>query len=831
MNINPIIKRPPSVLELLLAFVIGAIQTAVAAIDYTYTLDESTLRLDTVKSPSGVDFIKISGDKFWSDGNPGEPELPYTVIRFLVPDNASDFSVSTTGFRGITTINPDIKLYPVQEMFSMNEYRSDFFTYPDVKKYETYLFEFSAEVLEDSHIEGRFHVVTIALKPFSYNGESNSLKMCQDMDIRLEYREYTSSCNKKENDNKTGIIDISNIVVNPPLSKEDTDKSGFSALLSAPKPYYIISERSLLEALQDFAAWKTQKGYQVVMKAIEDVYEDSRYKIDTTTEIVDEAASLRKYLQDEYDEHGCFFCLLVGDHKTRMPIRKVQNGSSTNPNGDNYIPTDDYFSDLLDNWNHIWDEKNGFYVCPVVSPFAPDIYVGRLLCHSKEEISNYTSKLILYESNPGRGKADYLEKTSISVQHDAALYEILGESCYKMVLDKMETTFPSVNCILDCAIIDENTYGSPTGTEILEALNTNGYCSLIGHGEPSTIACSGKHYPTSRWEYIKALESYSYNTDKSLAQTNIDHPTCNNGLDLLTNFDSPSVIYSFSCTTCPFDIYKSPSLTFDLPHTMASSFTVGGRYGGVAYLGNTRSGYFTYSPQLEVLFLANIKRNRQIGVAEAMSKYEYTMSNLVRHTHNLIGDPELEMWLTKPSELKIGMQWQPNCIMFSKPVKSDCKIVVNDGEGNLRTYNNDFASLISIPYINTSDNMVSVGIFKSGCLPVVKLGCSGQYITNCNKRFVVRDALLGIEDDGSSSIIIGRNASVSIYAVDKAECGDKLSVQNQGVLSIESDKDVVLEGCTIETAGKLNVKCEKVYISNGFSVDFGASLSINLNNN
>lgn len=826
MNKNSDIKCTTTIWILFLTFVIGSIQSAVAAIDYTYTLDEHSFRLDTVKSPSGIDFIRISCNKFWSDGIPGQPDVPYTIVRFLVPEHACDFKISIKELSGITSTETGFKLYPVQEPVSINDYRFDFFTEPDEKKYENYSSEFLAKVLEDSYIEGRFHIVSVALKPFSYNSDSNTLKICRDMTVRLEYREDLSDIKKKKRNEKAGVIDISDMVVNPSLSEIGTDNYN-----SFPDKYYIISERSLIMSLQHLATWKSQKGYQVVVKAIEDIYEDPRYKIDSTTEIVDEAASLRKYLKDEYDVQGCFFCLLVGDHKTRMPIRKVRKGSYPNSNEDNYIPTDNYFSDLSDNnWNQIWDDENGFYVCPVVSSFAPDIYVGRLLCHSQEEIYNYTSKLILYESNPGRGNTDYLEKTAISVQHDGALCTFLGESCYKLILDKMESVFPSVNCILDCAIIDENTSGKPTGKEILDVLNTHGYCSLVGHGEPSTIACSGKHYPTSQWEYIKALESYCYNTDKSLAQTNIDHLTYNNGLDLLKNVDSPSIIYTLSCTTCPFDIYKSPYLTFDLPHTMASSFTVGGRYGGVAYLGNTRSGYFNLSPQLEVLFLENLERYRKIGVAEAMSKYEYTMSNHVRHTHNLIGDPELEMWLTKPSELNVGMQWQPNCIMFDTPVNSDFKIVVNDGEGNLRTYNNDFVSLTNIPYISNTDNMISVGIFKSGYLPVVKLGCGGQMITNCNKRFVVRDALLGKEDDGSNATIIGKDAIVSIHTVDKTECGNKLSVQNKGVLFIESDKDVLLEGCTIETAGKLDVKAETVYISNGFSVGFGASLSINKNN-
>lgn len=585
---------------IILAF-LGLNFSALAAIDYTYSLTEHTIRLDTVESPFGQKFLRISGEDLLSKGNPGEPEIPYAVVRFLVPDNAYDFTVKISDLNSLPIVTPEICLYPVQKEVSMKDYTNDMFTEPDKNAYEEYFSEFKAEVIEDSRLEGRFHVITIALRPISYNGETNSLKICQNMNIRLEYKESMAKSKESETKNKPGIINIGDIVVNPPIFENGMQKAAESILQPTPSRYYIISDKSLLPALENLASWKMQKGYNVMVKAIEDIYDDPKYTVNEKTGIVDEAASLRKYLQDEVIENGCFFCLLVGDHKTNMPIRKVRSSYSSNVNGDSYIPTDNYFSDLSENnWNHIWDQ-NGIYVCSVSSDYSPDIYVGRLLCHTEEQIRNYTSKLILYESNPGRGNTDYLEDTAITVQHDGACFTIGGEPSYKVILDKMESTFASVDCVLDIAIKDDNASGSPTGVQVLEVLNKSGYCSLVGHGEPSTIACSGKHTPTSGWEYIKALNSYSYNEDKSLRQTNLSRPCKNNGLDLLTNFDSPSIIYTLACTTCPFDIYKS-SLTFDLPHTMASSYTVGGLYGGVAYLGNTREGGFQRSPPLEVSF-------------------------------------------------------------------------------------------------------------------------------------------------------------------------------------------------------------------------------------
>ena len=38
----------------------------------------------------------------------------------------------------------------------------------------------------------------------------------------------------------------------------------------------------------------------------------------------------------------------------------------------------------------------------------PSLFVGRLLCSSTEDISNWVSKLMTYEKNPGNGDASYL---------------------------------------------------------------------------------------------------------------------------------------------------------------------------------------------------------------------------------------------------------------------------------------------------------------------------------------------------------------------------------------------------------------------------------------
>lgn len=810
--------------------------TSRATITYSHSINETDLNIYEISAPDGTVFLRISGDDMFGDGEVGHPEIPYKVVRFLVPDNAYDFSVEIVEMDNLSTIELGNKIYPNQQPVSINDYTDDMFTYADEETYEKASSSFRAEVLEESCLEGRYHIVSIGLWPFAYTGTSNQLEICKSMRIKLDYKENSLFKQKSATSNIGGFVNISDIVVNAnsELYKINTFTDGdFTSPISSDKigRYYIISEKSLLPALKDLATWKTQKGYYVVTKAIEDIYSDSRYKIGTNG-IVDEAASLRKYLQDEFNSYGTFFCFLVGDHRTKMPIRKVYyndpQASSEEINGDKYVPTDNYFTDLSDDGWELRYEK-GIYLADESSSCQPYIYVGRLLCWQPQEVYNYLKKLVLYETNPGRGVSDYLNKATLTVMYD-------GKGVYNNVLKNMQLNFNSVDCLLDCKISNFESKGYPPGNLILEKLNESGYCSWIGHGEPGTVACSGalfnKYDPNNtgsdKWEYIKALTSYTYNPDLKKSQTWIKNVCNDNGLDQITNYDSPSVVYTLACTTCPYDVYVEGELEFNLPHTMASSYTVSGLYGGVAYLGNTRKGYFGYSDKLEVLFLNNIKSSPKIGIVEAISKNNYIGDNKyihhVRQTHNLIGDPEFELWTCKPKTLTALVSWDDTNISVSGSDAAGSTIVINDGNGKLRCMKFNSSQQSPVGY-SGSGKMEALGVYKTGYLPIVTINCFADQLSNCNKNFVVRSAELGNIE--SRTVLIGSGAEVDIRAVDSIEGGSGLTISNNGDLTLRCDKQVSLSGSAVTNGGALTVKGEKVVMSNGFSVKAGGTLSIN----
>lgn len=113
--------------------------------------------------------------------------------------------------------------------------------------------------------------------------------------------------------------------------------------------------------------------------------------------------------------------MLAGDY-TVLPIRygtgrrSITIKDSQNQDSSIYvdwpIPSDLYFSDFNGNWNVDGDSSYGEFESSEMytMDYAPEIFVGRLLCTNRQEIANYTEKLIRYERNPGNGDYGYLQK-------------------------------------------------------------------------------------------------------------------------------------------------------------------------------------------------------------------------------------------------------------------------------------------------------------------------------------------------------------------------------------------------------------------------------------
>ena len=97
----------------------------------------------------------------------------------------------------------------------------------------------------------------------------------------------------------------------------------------------------------------------------------------------------------------------------------------------------------------------------------PESYIGRILCTNQKECTNWVTKLLNYETNPGNGETGYLQRFNLTmadefqqnIGQNQAIYNnltIFSTSIYK--------EFPSCDTLNPTA---------PYGSTIVSGLNLN----------------------------------------------------------------------------------------------------------------------------------------------------------------------------------------------------------------------------------------------------------------------------------------------------------------------------------------------------------------------
>lgn len=597
------------------------------------------------------------------------------------------------------------------------------------------------------------------------------------------------------------------------------------------KYYYIITPQNLKEALSDFILWKKQKGYKIIVKTIEEILSSSTYAVNPNktirdNKIVDSAASLRAYLADQFALNGFFYCLLVGDSRTSMPIRKCTKIYSKKDDpfsdcGEWVVPTDAYFCDLTQKWPLRKEAGMSIYTAPVDSlGFNPTISVGRLLCTNSAEIRRWTDKVMIYESCPGYGDNEYLS-SALFFEQWASEGSLINNS--KQVRNYL-SNYLDCTLIQDAHYLDNSKFG-PTGDVVIKEISKVGLSSWHGHGNPAGICCSyGGNYVTAEDSVINVIQDWKMKDIKG------------NGLDNLTNINKPSVVYSISCINTPFDCLKYYSgYEYNIRYNLGSGFTVGSDVGGPVFLGNTRSGLSVTSTNLELNFFKEIVKNPKIGIAENKSKINLSdvgYGLYVKHTHNIVGDPEISLWFGKPQGFDPSITLSSSRININHRSLEGAKISLYDGINQIIPFvaSSSNAQLILSGLPTVFDKTCYVlSIWKDGFLPSINFIGQNSSITNKVKSFIVNDASLGsptVFSMPSEYFSIESGGLLKIKALNRISTYDGFIVKDKGTAVFNCKNNVYLQGGTIENNGKLNVTAHEVTLYGGFSIEKGGVLTI-----
>ena len=365
-----------------------------------------------------------------------------------------------------------------------------------------------------------------------------------------------------------------------------------------------------------------------------------------------------------------------------------------------------------------------------------------------------------------------------------------------------------------------------SGNDIIKAIGNAGFSSWHGHGSPATIGCCNWHsyiMSNSRYSLDMILKSHRYHN--------------RNGIDLMNNINNPQIAYSISCDISPFDIYVADTIVdpakgryvFDIPYNFGSAFTVAGNYGGPAILCNTREGYVGTSAEMEKEFGEYILKQPKIGIAEALSKSTFPQPHL-KTTHHLIGEPEFEMWLDLPKRFEnLAVKWQNGNLTVSDTELIGAKIAVF--RGNSMPYSTTCSSNIRKLAFSNSVNDFALSIWKTGCLPIIRLYSFQGVVSNQTKYYLVQDAFLGnplCEDPTnlSQTSQIGKGTKYVVNAINSITAYTGFVIENGAEVTLECDKTITLS-CTVKAGGKLTVKAKDVKMTSNFTVEKGGVIEIN----
>ncbi|MBR6284134.1 MAG: hypothetical protein IKR25_07555 [Muribaculaceae bacterium] len=609
-------------------------------------------------------------------GSDGAPMLPCKYLTLSVPYNARNISVSVSASCH-TDIALNHSVYPSQPCKAISDTTASAFCMDTLIYASSVMYpSLIADKVSEGYYLGENRVLSIAIHPVLYNPKTKTIRINEQFDVIISYDlvnmnpnsllyPQSSSLRSEFWENTRSCVAnpevVENNAYNPPrLHRFNPDDTCITDSVIDPNPqimfhfpedeYIVVVPDSLKKSVTKLVALKRQKGYKTGLVTVESilsnpVVEDGDVILNDSGNVIsalnDDAGKIRQYLKGAF-KAGTRFVLFVGKD---VPFRY---GYTSSADSALLSPSDLYYSELNSDWSSFSTDA---------IDFQPELYVGRLPAVDGDEIDSYIDKLLLYELNPGKGDTDYLTRCFFT---QCAQLQKNDEAHY--VYNYLNSTFP------DWTLMEEITATNPKGRDVISNMhyNPSGFYSLHGHGNSRHITVN--HIRTMPDNH----RPYTITADEDGGGYGYDTSGC--GIDLVGNGTKPGVMYSIACTTMPFDDYRENGGVGIW--SMGESYVFGKDYGGIAYLGNTRSGYYSTnysgtnsncSASLEAAF-CNLVKNKtfyKIGQLEAESK---TIPNAVnddfsrpypprcRIRHNLLGDPEVELWTAQPQVIGNGIE-------------------------------------------------------------------------------------------------------------------------------------------------------------------------------
>jgi hypothetical protein len=666
---------------------------------YQVNFSEDELQL---QKKGNYDYVKLKKGEL--EEEIGKPVLPFRIINLLIPeDKVVDTVLCETEdekLPGSYIIFPgpgkektdDLPVKELGEPDSAVHFSDE--SYPQ----EPY------KIISSEYLDGN-HILSLALYPLKYFPESQNLVLNKSLKLTIVLkdtpsREIYNNSDLEEKNSWTAAF-LSNFLYNSEELPQNLHTPAYKAEVSDQPVYLVITSEELKNSFIPLTEWKTQKGLRARIVTIDSIM--------TLYSGIDLQEKIRNFLIQSFPE-GLLWVLLGGDGDI-VPFRYAYhaNTSSSIPITDLQI-CDLYYADLDGDWDK---DGDGVYGEPTDdSPdLYPELFVGRAPVKTPEEADIFVRKIIKYEKNPGDGDYSFLKKSLWISSDQMRDWETIGQ--HTLVSQNVDQSFYQ-----DLQSLVESPSGSaenptdPSGSKCIEVLNQGwGIIGVFAHGKSNGFVASSNLI--NQWP-----KTYVY------SDSNIDDG--NGHLNNINNGNKLGIMYSISCDQTAMDVETEPSL--GTPPCMGKGMLISKDKGTVAFLGNSRWGWVSTSYKLASEFMKNLFKPEyeyHIGVAEAYSKTTYSIYRDLNYGHNLLGDPEMQIWTGIPCSLEVN---KPDNIFSTDSVLvvqvkakrsplPDAKVVVSHKDTLFFASTTDQEGNISIPLLDFRSGEVSLTVTMHNFLP------------------------------------------------------------------------------------------------------------------
>lgn len=658
------------------------------------------------------------------------PALPYIGYNVLIGSTEQyDKHVSSHSkslFLSNVTMASNPKAIPTNMLPSTNEMNSaasySIGTYPN---------EF-VEFVGMNECDG-YRILTFHVCPFEYDATAKKLFLRTHLDLEIHLKPSSSVSRTRTGNREAVRSTIRQMVINPEDLDEQSlftgNRSGNCLTQQTGFEYVIVTSNQFKDTFQELANWKNRKGIRSKVLTVENI--EQAYSGSTTKEKIKNALA---------DINGLSYVLLGGD-TFNVPTCMVYIGH--HETADSITPADVYYS-CLGTMN--WDTNdNGFNgdLDDNVS-LIPTLNVSRAPVSTINDAQVFINRIIEYESAPD----------TINWKDDILMCGTSLGDTYNNVWHPFY-----VNGQSDTQIWSQMMYNQCI------APSWSGQCTRF-YDTYTDISNVGSYDFTNSNLQTELAKGYTF-VDVMTHGEKIywQMETGNNYQDgaRYLNNSGYSVITTTACLTNAFDYHTYSG------RCLSQRFINNPQSGILAYLGTSRENWYSSSvtslgtgAKFDTLAYSKlfVDRYHRMGKAVTEMKKEkmseaipsgnyYHPNRMVWMGLNLMGDPEMPVYLSKPKYFQnVNIQFVNDNIYVNADTCDFDICFINQNDPTEYYIARDIADSVAV--FDRINGVFDVCITKPGYVP---------YTTTCGDTYLQNITLTGTKTYETGNAMIGSNVT------------------------------------------------------------------------